>query len=162
MIVFTLPLFLVSMAILGRLSLIFIGMYKSPLLQLFEKYGDDENHFFPLPRMLFWLGIAMATGADAISWIGFWVPEVVGIIGFLFMFLSYAVTALPIHLKQPLDTFPPLPTWYHRLRVETSREERRRIAYVWLKLPPKTRLLLNSNDHAFFLWTDLIILSTTS
>lgn len=161
MIFFTLPLFTVSLGILGRLALIFIGTYKAPLLQLFEKYGDDENRFFPLPRLLFWMGMAMASGADVLSWGGFFIPETVGIIGILFMLMSYCVVMLPMSLRDILDEFPPLPTWYHRLRKHTSREERRRIAYVWLKLPRKTRLLLNSNNHAFFLWTELIILSTT-
>jgi len=161
MLIITLPTFVFSLFIAGRLALILTGLYKSPLLTLFEKYGDEENYFFPLPRLLFWTGTLMFSGADVFNEMAFYVPSVVPIVGFLFMILGYGAVTLPPHLQQSLDAYPPFPLWYHRLREHTSREERRRIAYIWLRLPARTRLLLNSNDRAFFHWTDLIILATT-
>jgi hypothetical protein len=42
----------------------------------------------------------------------------------------------------------------------TTRAERRRLAYMWLRLPAKLRLIYNSNDRAFMEWADMVILST--
>ena len=52
------------------------------------------------------------------------------------------------------------PRWIHELREYTTRDERRRIAYNWLRLPLRTRLHYNSDDRAFMLWADLLVLST--
>jgi hypothetical protein len=52
------------------------------------------------------------------------------------------------------------PRWLFELGERTSRLERRRIAYMWLRLPLRLRLIYNSNDRAFLEWADMVILST--
>ncbi len=155
----TAPVFLVSGFLLVRLGLVIIGMHKGPLLSLFEKYGDEENHFAPIPRIIGLLGVCTISGSIFFSQF-MQIPVVVAYIGVLCMFIYYLIQFwLPEAFRAITDEFPPLPVWYHQLRERTGREERRRIAYMWLRLPARTRLLYNSNTRAFEHWADLIIIA---
>ncbi|MEQ8675382.1 MAG: hypothetical protein RLP44_10785 [Aggregatilineales bacterium] len=157
-----LPIFLISGFLLIRLILVMIGMHKAPLLALFEKYGDDENHFYPLPRMMLWLGIFLISTQLAFSEI-FNLPSFIMAVGVFLVIIVYMVSNfIPDSVREYLQEFPPFPPWYHDLRARTERDERRRIAYMWLRLPLRTRLLFNSNNRAFFQWADLIIMATVT
>jgi hypothetical protein len=59
-------------------------------------------------------------------------------------------------------TLPTFPGWHGRFMETTSRWERRRIAYMWLRLPLRTRLLYNANDRLFFVWAEQVIVSTVN
>lgn len=157
-----LPIFLVSGFLLLRLILVMIGMHKGPLLALFEKYGDEENHFYPVPRLMLWLGVFLVSAQIAFSGI-VPVPFIVRHVGAALLAIVYMSSHfLPDSVRKYWQEYPPLPTWYHELRERTGRDERRRIAYMWLRMPLRTRLLFNSNHHAFSQWADLIIMGTVS
>jgi hypothetical protein len=153
--------FLISLVFLMRTVLIMVGLLKGPVLQTFEKYGDDEIIYHPLPSLLFWTGVLVITLSPVlaaslrISLFPVIAP------GFLMLIAAYFITMHPEFVRQHPDIFMVYPRWYHQLRARTSRYERRRIAYKWLWLPPRLRLAYNGNDHAFNQWADLIIMSTT-
>lgn len=156
---FALPLFCFGLFLLARYTAITTGYYKDPLLQLFQKYGDDENHFHILPRFLLGFGLLLFTFRGALFY-RVNIPSEMELIGVIFLVCSYFYTRLPLTWRTKALTLPHMPLWYHRLRQETDRHERRRLAYMWLRLPKRTRLTLNINDHAFFLWVDLVTLAT--
>lgn len=151
-------LFVASLVALIRTGLILMGLLKGPILHTFEKYGDDENIYYPLPSILLWLGVLListspwlAAGSRDLG-IGL-VPGIV-----LLLLASVAYNNPQIALQFPW-LFMRYPRWYWDLRERTSRQERRRIAYMWLWMPPRARLTYNGSDHAFNHWVDLVILS---
>lgn len=153
------PLLLASLFFLLRLVLIIVGLHKGPVLEMFEKYGDEEPFFFPLPQLVGWFGAAMfavglITGEGGR---GFNVGTVAGA---FVLCLAYVLFSSKERLQSRLSTLPTIPMWLGRLNENTSRYERRRIAYMWLHLPLRTRLLYNASDRFFFLWADLVIMAT--
>lgn len=149
-------MFIIFTYFLGRMMLIIIGVYKGPVLRASYKYGDREQYYESLPQILMWLGLwSIASGILLASVVpNSFVP--MQTVGFFLLFFAAIAGAYPlIGLR-----FFKYPTWYFDLIEETGRQERRRIAYMWLKLPPRLRFLYNSNTHAFRQWTDMVILST--
>lgn len=151
-------LFIVSFVALLRTGLILMGLLKGPILHTFEKYGDDENVYYPLPSILLWLGVMLIS-------ISPWLAAGLGDLGLAFVPGLALLLAAWIAFNNPQLAlqFPALfmryPRWYWELRERTSRQERRRIAYMWLWMPPRARLTYNGSDHAFNHWVDLVILS---
>ena len=157
--IFVTLFFVINGLIVARLMLIILGLIKGPVLQTFEKYGDEENRFFMMPRFLFWTGLLVILAS-------FWFSSVIGVL-FPAQFLGILLIiggVLARRMAHYAVTHPSpywiYPHWLNNLLDRTSRLERRRIAYMWLRLPWKTRLLYNSNDRAFLEWADFIILST--
>jgi MFS family permease len=144
------------------LALILGGLYKTPLLALFEKYGDAENQFQPVTQGAAAVGALIASGAalSAVDqpwvWALFWIGLALAVTA------AYAVLRTPPSGRWRHDDWPQLPRWYYALRQYTTRQERRRIAYMWLWLPRRTRSLYHANDRAFLLWADLVIAGTLS
>lgn len=161
MLVISLPAFILSGIILSRMVLILAGLHKGPILNLFEKYGDGEHHFQPVLVFLLWGGVLLWAGSDVGSRL-INIPSIVGSIGIILLVLAYIFAQLPVHVRFAANSSLRAPTWYHRLYTYTGREERRQIAYMWLRLPLRTRLIFNSNDRAFFQWADLIIMASVS
>ncbi len=156
---FTLPLFLLSVIMLARLAMIVTGIHKGPLLNLFEKYGDAEDNFYITPRALFWSGVLTFSLRGVFSGL-IYIPSRWEILGALLAASGYFYTRLSPEVKNIRLSLPALPFWYNELRERTTREERRRLAYMWLRLPLRTRLLYNTHDRAFFVWADLVIMAT--
>ena len=50
---------IISIVFLLRIGLILMGLLKGPILRTFEKYGDQENVYYPLPSILLWLGVLL-------------------------------------------------------------------------------------------------------
>ncbi len=150
---------LISAGGLGWIVLALAGINKGPVLAKFERYGPEPPYYFPLPSMIFWLaGIVFSTGLllrD--SGMGGSAIEIAGVV--LFLLAVFAWNQKP-YWQRYAETLPTLPAWYAHLREYTSRYERRRIAYMWLRLPLRTRLLYNANHQAFFTWADLVIMAT--
>lgn len=148
-----------SLIFLGRTLLIILGLYKSPVLQSFERYGDDETIFFPYAPFLFWLGLFIFTSSLWFaSLTSVWLPG--ELIGTVMILASLGVEHYKAYIQQnPKESFI-YPRWLFDIQQRTSRLERRRIAYMWMRLPWRTRLLYNSNDQAFLQWADFVILST--
>lgn len=150
---------LVSVFFLGRLALILTGVLKDPVLRVSRRYSIGDDLYYPLPWLLLWFGVFLFSGGLLLTIAR--VPFPVYLLGILLILLSYAVYDRP----KLATNFPTIllshPRWYAELRTRTTREERRRIAYMWLWLPHGLRLYYNSHDPAFDQWADLIILSTT-
>lgn len=152
-------LFVVLTILFMREAAIASGLYKDPLLARLRHYGpvEDERHFTPLVVLLFlagaWcvstsmiLGVLSRYGAFTSSNSPKTILTVLAIMAF--------VAALVIN-KQPQlrDT---LPLWYYELLRNATREERRFIAFAWLRIPLKMRWRLSGDQHAFRIWADMV------
>lgn len=153
------PLLLTSLVFMIRLVMIMVGLHKGPVLEAFEKYGDEEPFFFPWSQLVFWFGLVVFAA-------GFIVQEdtqgfnAFSVIGVLLMLVAYWIYTSKDRIQQWLHYIPIIPLWLGRLCENTTRYERRRIAYMWLRLPLRTRLLYSASDRFFFQWADLVIMAT--
>ena len=148
-----------SIIFLVRATLILVGYLKDPILRTFSEYGPREKLYMPGQQLLLWGGVLSFCA-------GLWAAPYQGLSATLTTFgilmgvvvaigYTYAEQAEKIHLK-----ILKYPLWYHDLRERTTRYERRRIAYMWLHLPWRLRLLYNSSDSSFFIWADFVIMGT--
>lgn len=152
-------LLLVSIALLIRTGLIMTGVWKEPILHTFEKYGDVETVYYPLPSLLLWSGVLIiSTTPWMMAPLRSWVPLVVP--GIALIYASYHAYIHPEIAKQYPHIFMSYPRWYFELRERTTRYERRRIAYMWLCLPRRMQWAYNGSDPAFNQWADLVIMAT--
>ncbi len=145
-----------------RMVLIIAGVYKDPVLATFEAYGPDEKFYSPMPLLL--VGVTgMIFGGG-----GLFVEAFDVRLGyFLVVTLSLMTLSGSVYLYQHPDMMHErmrfawhYPRWYARLRERTTRAERRHLAYMWHYLPGELRRCYNSSDYAFWLWADLVIMST--
>lgn len=142
-----------------RTLLIIMGLYKDPILHRFEKYGDEEDFYRPLPPLLAWLGVFIILNNMTVVYLwGVMYPFTP--IGALLIGAAYLVHHYHLLSGDSPDLILGYPQWLNELRHRTTRLERRRMAYMWLRLPRKLRLIYNSNDRAFLEWADMVILST--
>lgn len=149
-------LLLVTFALIGlaRSVLIMLGVYKDPVLHSLEDYGTDKR-YSPLVELIAWVGICLI-----IFLIGIADPTVIVIVCVMLLMPATLLYPRVDHLVQRYPhIFLFYPTWYNRLLRTTSREEQRRIAYMWLRLPLRTRILYSTHDAFFHQWTDLVLLS---
>ena len=151
--------FIVGLGFAIRLGLVFTGMLKGPILSTFEKYGPEEPIYYPLPQLFFWPGVVVLSGGTLLRET---LPLTItfgplGVILVICAGLSYAQRE---RLQDYWASLPVHPGWHAQLLQETSRGDRRRIAYMWLRLPRRTRLLYNANHRLFFVWAEQVIVST--
>lgn len=149
--------FAISLAMLMRSVLIMTGMYKSPILRTFEKYGDDETIYFPLPALMLWTGLTLIAAALLLTnraWAPLAWPGLLLLLGAYIIYQRDDIAVRYPHI------FLTLPRWYADLRERTTRFERRRLAYMWLWLPRRLRLIYNASDPAFNQWADLVIMAS--
>lgn len=139
-----------------RVILIATGVLKGPVFRTSEKYGDKEAYFQLLPQVLFWGGLWFSATGVAVRLVGnleFFATEIIG--------TSMILMAIGALVFPDIGlTYFRLPRWYYELRARTSRYERRRIAYMWRRLPRKLRMTYSSNNRAFEDWADMVILGT--
>ncbi len=145
---------------LMRVVIIAVGMLKEPVLTAMARY-ESIDAFYLLP--LFLLMITIFIGSIS-GLVGMFQPTarfglVLAIPLAIFSYMAFA--AHPLASRYP-HIMCPLPRWYADLRAETTREERRRIAYMWLRLPLRNRLRYNISNTHFRLWCDLVILGTVT
>jgi hypothetical protein len=152
-------LFAVTAVGLGRSALIVIGLYKDPILWTFEQYGPDERLPLPLVTLAAWIGALLIILG---FWTSFYVPVPFPLIsaGVATMVLAGACFYYYSVIWKAYYRVISFPRWHHELLERTSRYERRRIAYMWLHLPWRLRLIYNSSDPAFFNWADFVIIGT--
>lgn len=148
-------IFFVSLIFLCRSVLIITGYYKEPILRTFEKYGDLETLYYPLPAILVSTGTLIFALDSLLA-----IPLPLALPGIGLILLSLLAYAKPEIAARFPYIFMSYPRWYFDLRKDTSRYERRRIAYMWLWLPVRLRWVYNNNDQAFRQWADLVIMST--
>lgn len=128
---------------------ILLGIYKGSLMALFRQYGE-EPPVNVLARFLLALGLLLFVLIPLVG--GRTTSTVFSTLGLLILATSFAATRVPV-LR---DT---LPRWYYSLLQLTNRQERRAIAYAWMRLPLRTRLRLNGDNYAFQIFVDEIRLT---
>ena len=139
-----------------RAFLVMTGFYKTPLLTSFQAYGE-EKIVSPVITFLFWFCML------AIYLLIF----VVNLTGWIILVIIMgAILSATWHQKERVfkqfsKVFFRYPAWYYTLYQRTSREERRRLAYMWLFLPLRTRMVYNTHDAFFDSWVDLVLMTVT-
>jgi len=138
-----------------RSLLIVLGWYKDPILRQFEQYGEEELMHSPLLALLMWAALLF-------------VFALVMFFGMMYLLLPVFVLSIPIvylypslkgWVRQHPQIFMAYPRWYGHLVRMTEREERRRLAYLWLRLPLRTRVVYNASDEYFAQWRDLVLMT---
>ncbi len=142
--------------------MVLLGILKGPLLETFQLYGTREDpDYYPYTAILFWMATLFFAAGTLLF--GFSRPFIAtDVIALLLWFLSFLTWRFKPSLERVLRYLPTLPRWYVRLKQKTGRVERRRIAYMWLHLPQRTRLIYNTSDRFFFRWAELVILATVN
>ena len=159
--VVALILTLISAGYLIVVVLIAAGLYKDPVLRRFERYAELDDTFHLLPLLLLGMGLFAIFGGVLFSaTVAPRYPPLV--LGIIFLVLAYVARDQRAKLNAYPELFLAFPRWYAELRQRTTREERRRIAYMWLCLPRSMRLHLSGSDRHFLVWADLVILATVT
>jgi hypothetical protein len=128
---------------------ILTGLYKDSLMADFRHYGEERKSY-PLPRFL-WLLAALCFLLSLYVQV-FWLSTTMIALALVIALAAYTVTRMP-RIREAL------PLWYDRLMLEATRQERRAIAYAWLRLSRRTRMRLNGDGYAFQVFTDEIRLT---
>lgn len=148
---------ILAFIMLVRSVLMIIGAYKDPLLASFEKYG--EEHFFsPVVSLVAWAAIFLYVFL-------FWYipPEFMFAIGvFIVLPITSSYGMLLRILKKYQGKLSHYPRWFYELVEMTDRDERRRIAYMWLFLPASTRMIYNANNYLFRQWVEQVLLTVAA
>jgi hypothetical protein len=144
-----------------RMALIVSGVLKQPVLKRFERYSVFDDTYYPLPGFFFALGTLTLCAALFLrqmtdSTFPAHLPGLV-LIGMGFV----AMRAFGFAKRFPRVFFA-YPRWYADLRERTTRDERRRLAYMWLALPRRARMFYSVHTWAFVIWADLVIVSTST
>ncbi|MCL4249616.1 MAG: hypothetical protein KJ065_15845 [Anaerolineae bacterium] len=153
------PLILIGSFQLIRTVLVISGRRKGPLLRVFEAYTDKPQAYNSLRAVAVWItvviiGVLIYLSETMTLPIAAFIPLVLAI--------ATAVWAneQPDFIRQYLPFLMPEPRWFVDLSSRTTLTERRHIAYMWLKLPRRTRILYDHHDGAFRIWVDLVIMGT--
>ena len=153
-------IFMVTMYFLLREMLIIAGVLKGPILYMYQKYGDQEEFYFVVPRLMFWLGSFLITSS---IWGVYFMSSVSVLVITGFILISFAV-----YINNYFYSLPEAqqlkwlfyPRWQHELIQRTTRLERRRIGYMWLHITPNLRRVYSGNTRAFWEWADFVIIAT--
>ena len=152
---FRLIIFVITSVFFIRTVLIISGKLKGPILRQFEHYGPDEFFYQPLPAFLGWFGAFMVALGGLLNATSIFMP-----ISILFWIVATIIWTMPeLSTKYP-QILLRYPLWLTEIQQRTERYERRRMAYMWLRLSRRLRRTYNSNDTAFREWADFIILGT--
>ena len=133
-----------------------LGFYKEPILSAFQRYGDEVG-FSPLFESFAWGGVLAYLLFIVL------VPSSFLILIGVFCFAIFR-DALLAHQRQHSESsaiFLRFPYWYREIVDRTTREERRKLSYMWLALPLRTRLLYNAQHEEFRKWVELVVLSVS-
>ena len=137
-----------------RALLVTLGFYKEPILAAFQRYGDEVG-FSPLFEAITWAGVL------AYLLFVMMIPSSLLILLGIMIFVSFVM--LYWKVKDNIMNYPQVflrfPRWYRDIVDHTSREERRKLSYMWLALPLRTRLLYNAQHNEFRKWVELVVLS---
>ncbi len=147
-----------------RAVLIISGLHKDPILRSFEKYGGQENFYYPLVQLI--VALLLFTLSAGLFLFRDWVVRSATSFGIYVIAAILVYAAINAHrwllhfARQHPRMFLLYPHWYTDLRERTTRVERRRLAYMWLRLPWRARIMYNSSEPAFMIWVDLVLLAT--
>jgi hypothetical protein len=150
-----------------RTVLVLTGWFKSVALRTFEQYGN-ERPFRPISdlvfRIVFLILLLQFLGMPpSVKFVAFFLGGVM-LLGGLDTFQDALVGLLrrvaPKYGELYVALIAYYPVWYRDLASRTSRYERRRIAYMWLRLSPHQRFLLDRDTPTFLHWTDFVIMGS--
>jgi len=152
-----LPVFMFAVtALFLRAGLVTLGFYEEPMLSAFQQYGDEVG-FSPLFESLAWGGVLAYLLFVVLAPSSFLV--LIGVFCFvMFVMLYWRIRDSVMRHPQVFLRFP---NWYREIVDHTTREERRKLAYMWLALPLRTRLLYNAQHEEFRKWVELVVLSVS-
>jgi hypothetical protein len=146
---FLLLLTIIAFIMTVRALLVVVGAYKDPVLASFEVYGD-ERIFSPMFSFLAW-----GTGFAYIMLYWYINSGLAFSLGLILAILLAAFRNKFIDmLYEYHESFRIFPLWYYKLTQNTDREERRRLAYLWLRLPKRTRMIYNTHTIFFWQWVE--------
>lgn len=126
-----------------------LGLYKDPLMAHFRIYGE-ERRMYPLPRFVLAAGLSL-------SLLGFQTGSV--LTGTMMVVGALIILGISLVIARSQVLRSSLPRWYQHLLSITTRQERRAIAYAWVRLPLRTRLRLNGDRYAFRTFVDEVRLT---
>jgi len=146
---------LIATGVLFYYAAIVSGLYKDPLMGRFRQYGA-ERPVYPFCRFLSALGtwsLLFATLLDALT-----VRSLSSEVFAPAIFLMLAILAWigSVIVQHRPDWREALPRWYFNLLRCATRQERRHIAFAWLRLPRAMRWRFNGDGQAFAVWTDTV------
>jgi hypothetical protein len=152
--------FLTLLATAGLLyhGAIVFGLVKGPLMSRFRWYGP-EKRYYPLCRFLEMLAawsLMVSSMVDALTsrhratWL--YAP-------LLFFTLSILALMGSLIIRQSARLRESLPLWYADLMQTTNRQERRQLAFAWLRIPSRMRLRLSGDTASFQVWVELVRLT---
>ena len=152
-----LPVFMLAATVLFlRACLVTLGYYKEPILSAFQRYGDEVG-FSPLFESCAWGGVLAYLLFIVLVPSSFLI--LIGVFCFvLFVMLYWRIKDSILNHPQIFLRFP---YWYREIVDRTTREERRKLSYMWLALPLRTRLLYNAQHEEFRKWVELVVLSVS-
>jgi hypothetical protein len=151
---FLLTAILISSLLAARAFLVTLGAIKDPILQSFEVFGE-ERHYYPTLWLTVWTCLTLYLAL----FLYFPAGQVILFGSIIGLFISGFSEPLR-RLRDRYDTFlKNFPQWYQTLVERTDREERRRIAYHWLRLPARTRWLYNARTEFFWQWIDQVLIT---
>jgi len=145
-------------ALLQRTSVVF-GLIKDPIMTRFRLYGP-EMPFSPLARFMDMLGVwslMTASMLDALTADQRGVWGYTPMIFFALMLMAFTGSYVVRKSDQLRHALPP---WYNELIQSTTRQERRHLAYAWLRIPRKMRWRLNADQASFRVFVDLVRLTS--
>lgn len=132
------------------------GFYKEPLMARFRRYGEERR---PAPAISF--AVSLGIWAIMMAMIMRVLTQQILLLQNTLLPLIFSILALmafgaAIAMNHFESLRVMLPRWYFDLLLIASREERRLIAYAWLRLPRKMRWRLNGDQAAFRVWADMV------
>src|SRR5262249_47742862 len=148
---------LFAVALMGRSFLILFGRIKEPVLRSFEHYGE-ELHYSPVFQLILRtlaVIVCIEMLVSAIRRISPFIPGLTILALLVLMYIDFSTPAIKV-LQRLLWLLPVFPLWYRDVLSRTSRYERRRIGYLWYRLPAKTRSAFNLSDELFIEWVDFV------
>ncbi len=135
------------------------GIYKDPLMAHFRAYGL-ERPYRPICRFLDTLALwslLLSSLLDSITAIhrtstNLYAPVI-------FLALSFMAFGFSLLARRYPVIGMALPPWYNDLLRNSSRQERRQIAFAWLRIPRLMRWRLNADQASFHVWVELVRLT---
>ncbi len=140
-------------------AVILSGLYKDPLMARLRQYGEEDSHSI-LTNMLVSAGVCSLLTATLIpaytlptSYVRRTFPP------WMFVCVALALFGMAIFVQQRPALRDALPRWYWELLQCCSRQERRQIAYAWMRIPRGMRLRLSGDQKSFQVWAELVRLT---
>jgi len=135
------------------------GLLKDPLMARLRRYGE-EYPLSVLTNMLIAAGVCallIGTQIPVFAQPGSYIRRTFPSWLFFLLGLLLLGAAAFVHRRPALRDA--LPRWHWELLQCCTRQERRHIAYAWLRIPRLLRWRLNGDQKSFQVWSELVRLT---